>query len=237
MKTILLSLIIATSITTSRASEYTSVEDLNSVGDLKEVILEIAQDNLGKPDQDFKIQNKLVPYVDKLLKLAPQGPIKNRIKTLTGRWQQVWGPYEYRKYDRSIDPTTDPSLIYQVIFEDGYYYNVANTIDPKTGKSDGTTLLRGKFKVKKGNDLKVRFTNLRKLDGFPPEGLSYTDLAELSENDELEGQRNSLPSIFVRLFFGGGVLKEVYTDDTMRITYGTSRQADAPFLYVLVRVP
>jgi len=218
------------------SSDYTPVIDLNNVDDLKAEILLIAQDNLGKPDQDFRIQNTLVPYVNKLLKVAPQKPIKERITALVGRWQQVWGPYEYRKYDRTVDPTTDPSLIFQVIFKGGYYYNVANTIDEKTGLSDGTTLLRGKFKIGAGNDLNVRFTNLKKINGFPPAGLSYTDLAALSENDELEGERTVLPGFIVRLFFGGGTLKEVYTDDTMRITYGTSRQADAPFLYVLKRV-
>ena len=59
----------------------------------------------------------------------------------------------------------------------------------KTGKSRGTGLLRGEFKIGEGNDLNVRFTNLRRLRGFPPAGLTYTDLAELSEARTLENER------------------------------------------------
>jgi hypothetical protein len=81
------------------SSDYTPVIDLNNVDDLKAEILLIAQDNLGKPDQDFRIQNTLVPYVNKLLKLAPQKPIKERITALVGRWQQVWGPCRGRRLD------------------------------------------------------------------------------------------------------------------------------------------
>lgn len=219
------------------ASDFTPASELNTVSELKAEILTIAEYYLGQADPDLKIQKTLDPYVEKLTELSPQGPVADRIDVLDGRWQQVWGPYEYRKYDRSVDPTLDVTKIFQVVFKEGYYYNVSNTLDKKTGKSKGTSLLRGKFKVGAANDLNVQFTNLRRIKTKPPVGLSYTDLPELSENDQLEGERNVLPSIFVRLFFGGGTLKEVYTDKDIRISYGTSKEAKAPFLYIMKRVP
>ncbi len=216
---------------------FTPVESLNDLPSLKKEILKIAEFYLGQPDQDFKIQNTLVPYVDKLIELNPQPPVEERLDLLDGRWQQVWGPYEYRKYDRTVDPTLDTSKIYQVVFKEGYYYNVSNVLDEDTRKSRGTTLLRGEFKLGGGVKLPVRFTSLRRIKTFPPRGLSYTDLAELAENDQLEGLKKVLPNWVVKLFFGRGVLNEVYTDEDLRITYGTSKQADAPFLYILKRVP
>lgn len=219
------------------AQSFTPVNELNSVSGLKSEILKIAEFYLGQPDKDFKIQNTLVPYVDKLLELNPQPPVEDRLDLLDGRWQQVWGPYEYRKYDRSVDPTLDTSKIYQVVFKEGYYYNVSNVLDEDTKKSRGTTLLRGEFELGGGVKLPVRFTSLKRLKTFPPRGLSYTDLAELAENDQLDGLRKVLPNWVVKLFFGRGVLNEVYTDEDLRITYGTSKQAEAPFLYILKRVP
>lgn len=216
---------------------FNPVKDLNEVEELKAEILKIAEYYQGQADQNQAIQNTLVPYVDKLLKVSPQPPVEDRLEFLNGRWQQVWGPYEYRKYDRSVDPTLDTSKIYQVVFKEGYYYNVSNVLDKDTGKSSGTTLLRGKFKLGGGVKLPVRFTSLKRIKTFPPRGLSYTDLAELAENDQLDGLKKVLPNFIVRLFFGKGVLNEVYTDETLRITYGTAKKADAPFLYILKRVP
>jgi hypothetical protein len=236
MKNLMISLAALVSLG-AMATDFTPASDLNTVSELKAEILTIAEFYQGLPDQDFKIQKTLNPYVEKLTEISPQGPVADRIDVLDGRWQQIWGPYEYRKYDRTVDPSLDVTKIYQVVFKDGYYYNVSNTLDKKTGKSKGTSLLRGEFKVGSDNDLNVRFTNLRRIKTKPPVGLSYTDLAELSENDQLEGERNVLPGFIVRLFFGGGTLKEVYTDKDLRIAYGTSKDALAPFLYILKRVP
>jgi hypothetical protein len=45
-----------------------------------------------------------------------------------------------------------------------------------------------------------------------------------------------VPTFIVRTFFGGGTLLEVYTDDTLRILYGSnSDEFKQKYLYVMVR--
>lgn len=238
MKTIFL---LALSITFSAfAFEAKPLESLNDKEELKSEIVRIAENFKGQGDPDLKIQNLLVPYVNKLIEINPQGTVQDRLNYLVGSWQQVWGPYDYRSDDRGVDLSIDPENIYQVIFQDGesngYYYNVSNTRNKKTLESRGTSFLRGEFKVVDDTGLRVRFTSLKRIKTRPPEGLSYTDLPELVENNNLDKVKKVLPNWFVKLTFGGGILREVYTDESMRLAYGTDYdEFDVPYLYVMTR--
>jgi hypothetical protein len=219
------------------ASDFTAVEKLNDVKSLKTEIIKIAEFYSGQGDEDFKIQNTLTPYVDKLLKLNPMPVVANRIDVLAGAWKQVWGPYNYRNEKRNVDPTLDPDKIFQVVSEDGYYYNVSNQFKKRKKVTKSTSLLRGIYKIQEGNGLKVSFTKLTKLKGKPKNGLRYIDLPELSEAGHLKGERKVLPNWFIRRTFSGGVLVEVYTDHSLRLAYGTnSREFNQPYLYVMTRV-
>jgi hypothetical protein len=93
-------------------------EDINN---LKQTIVSTAEKYQGRGDPEFKIQNELEPLVKKLLLLKPQGKVNDRLPLLFGVWKQVWGPYEYRKNDRGVDPTLNAKEIYQVISPDGFY--------------------------------------------------------------------------------------------------------------------
>jgi len=236
MKTILL--LVALLSMNSFAKDFTPVQDLNDVQSLKSEIIKIAEYYTGQGDPDFKIQKTLDPYVDKLTDIAPQAPIDSRIDILAGKWQQVWGPYEYRTNARGVDPSFDTKNIYQVVSEDGYYWNVGLDLNKRTKKVKKITLLRGEYQVSEGNDLKIRFTRLKSLKPKRiPEGLNLTDLPELAETNDLPGMRTTLPNFFVKLFFGSGTLTEVYTDEDLRLAYGTSNQDGVRgFLYVMKRV-
>ncbi|MEL6318474.1 MAG: hypothetical protein AAFR16_12655, partial [Pseudomonadota bacterium] len=63
-------------------------------------------------------------------------------------------------------------------------------------------------------------------------------LARRASEGALEDQSTIVPKLLVRLFFGGGGLREVYTDDTLRITYGARSLSDRSeeFIYVMTRV-
>jgi hypothetical protein len=64
------------------------------------------------------------------------------------------------------------------------------------------------------------------------------DRAALCEAGELPGQYDVLPGFFVRLFFGGGRLEEVYTDEDMRITFGSGRDGGPNrYIFVFTRLP
>lgn len=204
----------------------------------KRAILRLAQSYQGQGDPDRSKQRKLEKLVARLLRENPQDPVEHRLPLLYGAWKQVWGPYDYRNNDRGVDPALDPANIVQVIFEDGYYYNV-NPARDKKGRPKGITLLRGEFvqDPQRENHLNVRFTNLRRLKGPMPRGLRLQDLPELSEDRSLHGERTVLPSFFVKLFFGGGSLNEVYTDHDLRIVFGSGRDGGpGNYIYVLKRL-
>jgi hypothetical protein len=205
---------------------------------VKQEIVSLAETFKGQGDSDGSKQKQLEVLVSKLLELNPQPPVKERLNLLFGAWKQVWGPYEYRKNDRGVDPTLDVNNIYQVVFN-GYYYNVNPSLD-RNGKPKKIVLLRGKISLDENSDdtLIARFTNLREIKELPSEGnLKLKDLPALSEAKKLKSEKTTLPSFLVRLFFGGGTLQEVYTDQDLRITFGTGRdQSVSNYVYILTRV-
>lgn len=84
--------------------------------------------------------------------------------------------------------------------------------------------------------LKVRFTNYPSNRGRP-EGVALWELAAMAEKDALPAKTTIVPTIIVRLFFGGGYLREVYTDEDMWITYGGDHVDDRTdeFIYIMTR--
>lgn len=204
---------------------------------IKADLLALAESFQGQGDPDFAKQKQLQPLVDELLAASPQPPLSERIELLRGTWQQVWGPYDYRNDDRGVDPQlANPAEIYQVVFPDGYYYNVAPLQKP--GKALRIGLLRGKYKLldDQPDTLRVRFTKYPGVEGRP-EATPLWELPPQAEAGTLENKTTIVPGWIVYLFFGGGYLREVYTDDTLRLTYGSENLDDPmPELYVLRRV-
>jgi len=67
--------------------------------------------------------------------------------------------------------------------------------------------------------------------------MGYTDLPQQSEEGKLENSRWLVPSFIVRWFFDRGALREVYTDEDLRITFGSSRKNfKENYIYILKRV-
>lgn len=224
------------SLTAFTQDNFKSIDELTSIQEVKNEILKIAIHFKGQGDPDYKIQNFLKPYVEKLIILNPQEEIQSRQSLLVGSWQQVWGPYEYRKKGRGIDPSTDVDNIYQVVFNDGYYYNIGNVLNKKK-KVKSVTILRGEYTFKGDNKLQVHFTKLKKIKGKLPSKYKYIQLPELSESKQLPEEKFSLPNFFVKWFFGGGTLTEVYTDKDLRLAYGSDeKNLGKGYLYVMKRV-
>jgi hypothetical protein len=204
-----------------------------TVAAIKTDILVMAQSFLGQGDPDFTRQRALQVLVDELLAAAPQPPVEERLELLAGPWHQVWGPYDYRNDDRGVDPKTTVDEIYQVIFPEGYYYNV----NPEQGK-DRIALLRGEYQLVPGHPemLKVRFTRFPGNKGRPAD-LDLWELPDLAEAGKLPDKTTIVPGFIVRWFFGGGYLREVYTDRDMRITYGDDdlEGRDDEAIYIMTR--
>lgn len=221
----------------STAATAHSPASRQEIEKIKLELLTIAKKYQGQGDPDGSIQRQLDPLVNKLLAANPQPPVARRLNLIYGAWRQVWGPYEYRRGDRSVDPTLDPKNIVQVVFEGGYYYNV-NPARDRSGQRDRISLLRGEFTPSSTdpNGLDVRFTNLRRADLEVWNTIRLSQMPALSEAGNLRTERTVLPGLFVRLFFGGGTLREVYTDHDLRIAYGNSRDGNLQdYLYVLRR--
>ncbi len=69
----------------------------SEVESLKGDIISLAETFQGLGDADFSKQHALDSLVEKLLRIAPQPPVKKRLPLIAGVWKQVWGPYDYRK--------------------------------------------------------------------------------------------------------------------------------------------
>lgn len=205
---------------------------------LKQQILQLAESYQGQGDPDQSKQQSLEPLVRELVALNPMPPAKARLPLLVGAWKQVWGPYEFRKNDGSVDPKLGVREIYQVIFADGFYYNVAPYYPDQGSSREQIGLLRGEWELdpQTPNTLRVKFTDYPGVEPRPA-GLELWELPELTEAGELENQITIVPSWVVRNFFGGGTLEEIYTDSELRLLYGQSQGAGARrSLFIMKRV-
>ncbi len=210
-----------------------------SVAEIKAEIFALAESFKGQADPDFSRQKQLDVLVDELLDAAPQPPVTDRLDLLYGPWKQVWGPYDYRGDDRGIDPDLAVDEIYQVVFPGGYYYNVTPLQEGRDPGKLRVALLRGKYRPVEGQPdmLRVRFTRFPGNRGRPAD-IPLWELPALAEKGELPNKISIVPGFIVWLFFGGGGLREVYTDEDLRITYGADSIKDRSdeAIYILRRV-
>lgn len=212
----------------------------SNVEHIKHQIVQLAESFYGQGDPDYSKQKKIEVLVGRLLTLAPQPSIKDRLNYLYGTWKQVWGPYDYRNDDRrGVDPELGIEEIYQSIFPGGYYYNISPLYRDGDHKQVRTGLLRGEYELDKTNSnrLNVHFTSYRGIEGRPPENTAIWKLAPMEESDTLDNEATIVPWLIVQLFFGSGSLDEIYTDNDLRICYGSNGNSDArKAIYVMTKV-
>ena len=228
---------LATTDTTATAA--VNAQDLSamSLDELKSELVLRASKYTGLGDPDYQIQNELEPFVNRMLELNPQSSVKNRLPLLYGVWKQVWGPYEYRNDRRGVDPSIGPNEIYQVVDPAGFYYNVSANYKKGDRKREKINYLKGQYRLSQTNPngLDVRFRKFPGMSKRPVDRPIY-DFVKEAETNTLPNQVTIVPTFIVRLFFGGGTLLEVYTDDTIRILYGSnSDEFKEKYLYVMVR--
>lgn len=205
-------------------SGYAANSD-NRVEALKKKILSMAEDYRGQDDVDGKKRHRLDALINQLLAETPDTPIAQKIKKLQGAWEQVWGPYGF---DRLDGFELDANNMYQVIYPDGYYYNIgfSTFYGQKT-----TGFVRGKYEAF-DDKLKVQFTENKFAIGFIPPKVNLIDLGTLKEagfikTQDVPGGISSIPAY----------LHEVYVDKDIRITYGGRNYNDTDNdLYVLKRI-
>lgn len=210
----------------------------NGVELLKAQILTLAKSYEGQGDPDQSKQKTLEPLVARLIELKPMPPVADRISTVSGVWKQVWGAYDYRNEKGGVDPKLGVKEIYQVVFADGYYYNVAPFYPDKNKNREQVGLLRGEFSLdpEDSNVLLVKFTDYPGVEPRPM-GVHIWDLAAIAEAGQLQNEITIVPRWLVKLLFQRGKLEEVYTDHDLRILYGSNIKPNARrFLYIMSRI-
>ncbi len=250
MKNILITLVIFSTFTAcNRFADFDAVlaeaaqagEPARSIYDARELtaaknrLFEAAEFYRGEGDPDFEIQDALQPLVDEVLRINPQVPVVYRLDELNAVWEQVWGPYDNQGNNRGVDPEQSIDELYQKVNDNGTYYNVAPRYEDGDLTRESIALLQGQYSPVDidSNMVQIRFRSLNSVDKRP-EGYELWDLPELFEADELDGVSRAVPRFVVRNFFPSGYLREVYSDSTMRISYGISEQAFGPGEYLFV---
>lgn len=203
----------------------------------KQQILALATAYSGQGDPDYSKQQALEALIAPLLALAPQPPVADRLELLAGAWRQVWGPYDYRGTGRGVDPQLAANEIYQVVFREGFYYNVTPLWANGNPARERIGMLKGRYKLDPAlpDALRVRFVDY---PGFSqrPGGYELWQLPAALETGVLVNDIDIVPTPVVKLFFGTGALKEIYTDGDMRLLYGASDTSFSdPYLYVMTR--
>ena len=100
-------------------------------------------------------------------------------------------------------------------------------------------MLRGKYVLSNtdANGLNVRFTKLFSVKNDTTQAENMYDLPPFAEAGRLQNRLRTLPALFVRLFFEGGTLRELYTDGDVRILLGSNgKNFKDNYLYVMSRV-
>lgn len=196
------------------------------VTELKAEIMELARASEGRPDVDGKLQAALEAKVQDLEKVIPVLTMPEKAQKILGAWRQVFGPYSATG-DGTIPFGSRTDKIYQVIFPQGLFYNVALF---QKGRAKAVFLLKGKYAVTdesiKGtfvrNSLQVRNVDETALAGLPAR-LEARDLSVINLPE-------SVPPVGQ-----GGDLFEVYADADVRILRGMTPQFKRPALYVMER--
>ena len=150
----------------------------------------------------------------------------------------MWGPYDYRNEKRGVDPELGVDEIYQIVFKDGYYYNVSPNFKKGDKTKERIGLLRGEYKLapQDAGLLRVKFTNLYGVNVRPTDKHLW-ELPALAESGRLENRKTVIPGFIVRLFFGGGALRDANTDEDMRLLYGSNgKDFTKEFIYVMTRM-
>lgn len=194
---------------------------------LKKDIMTLAREFEGQEDRDGSRQARLEVLVEELEQLIEPLTMEEKAQKIIGEWRQVFGPYS-EKADGTITPGMVTEHIYQTIFPNGTYYNVALI---KLAGIRSVLLLKGEYEILP-QAIKAEFTKQSLvLRNVPTE--NFSKLPALLEAGQLRvvNLPDRLPPVGQ-----GGELLEVYADDNLRILRGTSPSYTKTALLIMEKV-
>ena len=190
------------------------------IAQLKAQITEIATANQLRQDNLPAVRAQLQPLVDELVALVPARTEAEKAPEVVGGWRNLWS-------DMTFGPYLDYANIYQVVYADGFYYNISRLTPPH---AEVTGYLRGVF-ADAGDHLAIEFTANVTVPGWLPTGADLVAAGRRVETGATVGTDQPGP-IGVR-----GRLQNTYVDATLRIVTGQSTTDARDSLFVLERAP
>lgn len=193
---------------------------------LKKAILKVAQRAQGEcddQDNDPRVRQALDSLTERLLALTPARSAAEKLPQVLGVWKQVWSDAPFTSIPGAC---FDADEIYQVVFEDGFYYNIAEVAFPDQ-TSVGFT--RGEYTAR-DSSLSVRFTRSISVFGVIED---FPDLTEAS----LRVESGEITPDFTRPTADEDLtLVNVYVDDRLRIVADNQDLSESESIFILERV-
>ncbi len=194
-------------------------EDLSAnQAELKAKIVEVASRYTGQVFLKEEARSKLEPLINELVASVDPRNEEEKLDQVIGGWKNLWSY-------RSFGFNTNYQQVYQIVSEEGYYYNLSEL---KLGRVSFAGFLRGAYKDV-GEKLRIQFTSNKTKLGFYKEGTNLIDLVERFEAGEIRAWNVPGP-IGVK-----GNLINLYVDDSLRIVTGNSDGGAVEDIFVLER--
>lgn len=196
---------------------------------LKQEIIELARSYDQRDELLDEARATLDPLVERLSEYNELNTIEDQLPVLVGAWKEIWSD------EREPGPpfiTVDRKQTYQVIYPEGFFYNVSELYRP-LGKSTG--VLKGTFATTDDLKLKIEFVQVKsRIRGLP----NNADLQELT--DGFEAGRGAFDPPGDETFPNGpvgvkGYLENIYLDDSFRVAIEKDLDLNVRALFILER--
>lgn len=199
------------------------------VQQLKQQILQLTLTNEAKTTNVKRVRKALDPLIADLTSLVPARTEQEKLVQVVGAWQQVWTD-GIEIFQGPKPGQYDLSSIFQVVFPNGYYYNIGRYQRPGI---DWTVFLRGAFTVQP-QALSVSFTKYVYGNGWLFTGSDVILQALRAEAGAFDAQNFNPPPEGNPIGLPQLPLANVYVDNDFRILQAGSGQMSS--IFVLVRV-
>ena len=201
-----------------------------TIHELKTKITTIAEDNMERLDNLREVRQQLAPLVKQLARKADL-TVAERIEGKIGSWQQLWTDDPDDTRSNNFFSRVDRSRTFQVVDEDGFFYNVSELNTALNFKL--TAFLRGEY-VKQDQGIGIKFTKLDiKLAGTKDITATTYRLERGEEKFFTATRFSKYPQGPVG---ARGYIDTVYVDDELRVDYGYNNADNELDLFILRRV-
>ena len=198
----------------------------------KQSIYELVEVNAERIDNFPEVRAELENYVNIIL--SNTNGEKKGFEEKVGIWKQLWTDDADDLRANNAFQTTDRRRTYQVVFDNGFFYNLTE-VKTLLGRFSG--FLRGVYELD-GEVLNLEFTKLRlKRGNLGPE----EDLGNLTTLFEEGKLKNTFKIPGSDKYPNGpvgatGKIRTVYIDDDMRIDVGSNDADGVDDLFILRRI-